>query len=77
MALLSRDDLEQHDTEGIDVGTFGKRVGGELFSDAMGKDGTYEGIYVGMIDHNVTLIARALGGDAPREGFSGRLAMMK
>lgn len=49
-------------------------VGGELFSDAMGKPGTYEGTYVGMIDHNVTTIARALGADAPSKGFKGQLA---
>ncbi len=42
-------------------------IGGELFSDAMGEPGTYEGTYIGMIDHNVTTIARALGGVA--EGF--------
>lgn len=49
-------------------------VGGELFSDAMGGPGTYEGTYVGMIDHNVTTIVRALGGEAPERGFQGRLA---
>lgn len=49
-------------------------VGGELFSDAMGAEGTYEGTYIGMLDHNVTLVARALGGDAPERGFNGRLA---
>ena len=48
-------------------------VGGELFSDAMGRDGTYEGTYLGMIDHNVTLITRALGGKAPTDGRLGRL----
>jgi manganese/zinc/iron transport system substrate-binding protein len=48
-------------------------IGGELFSDAMGDDGTYEGSYIGMIDHNVTTVARALGGDAPERGMSGRL----
>ena len=31
----------------------------------MGAPGTYEGTYVGMIDHNVTTITRALGGEAP------------
>lgn len=50
-------------------------IGAELFSDAMGKPGTYEGTYVGMIDHNVTAIARALGGTAPEKGMSGRLAL--
>jgi len=49
-------------------------IGGELFSDAMGAAGTYEGTYVGMIDHNVTTIARALGGEAPAGGMQGRLA---
>lgn len=48
-------------------------VGGELFSDAMGQPGTYEGTYVGMLDHNVTTVARALGGAAPEGGFQGRL----
>ena len=49
------------------------RIGGELYSDAMGPPGTYEGTYIGMIDHNVTTIARALGGNAERGGFNGRL----
>jgi manganese/zinc/iron transport system substrate-binding protein len=49
-------------------------IGGELFSDAMGASGTYEGTYIGMIDHNVTTIARALGGDAPEGGMQGRLS---
>ena len=49
------------------------RIGGELFSDAMGAVGTYEGTYVGMIDHNVTTITRALGGEAPKGGMQGKL----
>ena len=48
-------------------------VGGELYSAAMGSAGTYEGTYIGMIDHNVTTIVRALGGEAPEGGMSGRL----
>ena len=44
-------------------------VGGELFSDAMGERGTPAGTYVGMIDHNVSTIARGLGGSAPEGGF--------
>ena len=50
------------------------RIGGSLFSDAMGAEGTYEGSYVGMIDHNVTVITRALGGDAPEKGMKGKLS---
>lgn len=50
-------------------------IGGELFSDAMGAGGSYEGTYIGMIDHNATIIARALGGDAPIRGMQGKLAI--
>lgn len=50
-------------------------IGGQLFSDAMGAPGTYEGTYVGMIDHNATTISRALGGTAPEGGFFGKLGM--
>jgi manganese/zinc/iron transport system substrate-binding protein len=49
-------------------------IGGELFSDAMGAAGTYEGTYIGMLDHNITLITRALGGQAPAKGMQGKLA---
>jgi len=49
-------------------------VGGQLFSDAMGAAGTYEGSYIGMIDHNVTTITRSLGGEAPQGGMNGKLA---
>ena len=49
-------------------------VGGELFSDAMGAEGTYEGTYVGMVDHNATVIAGALGVAVDPRGMSGRLA---
>ena len=56
-------------------------VGGKLFSDAMGTPGTYEGTYVGMIDHNASTIARALGGEvvrAPRGlGGQGRFAVVR
>lgn len=48
-------------------------IGGRIFSDAMGPAGTYEGTYIGMIDHNVTVIARALGGEAPETGLNGKL----
>ena len=49
------------------------RIGGELFSDAMGRSGSYEGTYIGMIDHNITTIVRALGGTAPEKGLHGKL----
>jgi manganese/zinc/iron transport system substrate-binding protein len=49
------------------------KIGGELFSDAMGQPGTYEGTYIGMLDHNITTVATALGGDAPAGGMQGKL----
>ncbi len=45
------------------------KIGGSLYSDAMGDSGTWSGTYLGMIDHNVTTIARALGGEAPQGGW--------
>ena len=48
-------------------------IGGELFSDAMGEPGTYEGTFMGMIDHNATVISRALGGEAPADGMQNLL----
>lgn len=51
------------------------RVGGELFSDAMGLEGTYQGTYIGMVDHNLTTIVRALGGTAPERGLNGKLSV--
>lgn len=49
-------------------------VAGSLYSDAMGPTAAYEGTYIGMIDHNVTTITRALGGAAPERGLHGKLA---
>jgi manganese/zinc/iron transport system substrate-binding protein len=58
------------------AGARGQRValGGTLFADSMGRPGTYEGTYEGMLDHNFTTIARALGGTVPARGLNGRLA---
>lgn len=49
-------------------------IGGELFSDAMGPDGTYESTYIGMLDHNITTITAALGGTIPSRGMDGKLS---
>ena len=49
------------------------KIGGELFSDAMGPAGTYQGTYIGMMDHNITTIVNALGGSAPEDGFQNKL----
>lgn len=50
------------------------RIGGQLYSDAMGEPGTYEGTYIGMLDHNITRVTRALGGEAPVGGMQGKLS---
>lgn len=50
------------------------RIAGELYSDACGPDGTYEGTYAGMMDHNITLIAQALGGSVSPQGYRDRPA---
>lgn len=49
------------------------KIGAELYSDAMGPTGTYEGTYPGMMDANATRIVRALGGTAPETGLYGKL----
>ena len=63
--------------EGAQARRHGVKIGGELFSDALGDAGTYEGTYVGMVDHNVTTVTRALGGEAPARGMQGKLAAPK
>ncbi len=46
------------------------QIAGKLYSDAMGNAGTYEGTYIGMMDHNLSTIARALGcTEVPEGGF--------
>ncbi|MEX1000344.1 MAG: zinc ABC transporter substrate-binding protein, partial [Thermodesulfobacteriota bacterium] len=40
---------------------FNVKIGGELFSDAMGNPGTPEGNYIGMVRHNINTIVDALG----------------
>ncbi|MEO1550095.1 MAG: zinc ABC transporter substrate-binding protein [Pseudomonadota bacterium] len=59
--------------EGAAARGHGVVIGGALYSDAMGPDGTYEGTYLGMIDHNATVIAGALGGEVPTKGRLGQL----
>ncbi|HSJ13766.1 MAG TPA: zinc ABC transporter substrate-binding protein [Longimicrobiales bacterium] len=53
---------------------FQVRIGGSLFSDAMGDGGTPEGTYVGMVRHNVNTIVDALSAPvvAERRAERGR-----
>jgi manganese/zinc/iron transport system substrate-binding protein len=44
------------------------RLGGELFSDAMGVAGTVEGTYPGMVRHNIDTVVAALAGDSANNG---------
>jgi manganese/zinc/iron transport system substrate-binding protein len=46
--------------EGCDARGHRVVVGGELFSDAMGRIGTPEGTYIGMVRHNIDTIIKAL-----------------
>lgn len=47
--------IEGAKKQGLDI-----KLGGELFSDAMGEEGTPEGTYIGMYRHNVETIYKAL-----------------
>ncbi|SFE79560.1 metal ABC transporter solute-binding protein, Zn/Mn family [Alteribacillus iranensis] len=49
--------IEGAASKGLDV-----ELGGELYSDAMGEEGTEEGTYIGMYRHNVNTIYEALSG---------------
>ncbi|PID81752.1 manganese transporter [bacterium DOLZORAL124_64_63] len=46
--------------EAVKARGFAVSVGGELYSDAMGDEGTPEGTYAGMLRHNIETIAAAL-----------------
>ncbi len=45
------------------------KIGDSLYSDSMGNRGTYQGTYIGMIDHNISTITKFLGGDVPDTGI--------
>jgi manganese/zinc/iron transport system substrate-binding protein len=51
--------------EAVRARGFEVRIGGELFSDAMGNPGTPEGTYPGMVRHNIDTITAALLGPEP------------
>ena len=53
-------------SKGFDV-----EIGGELFSDAMGNEGTPEGTYIGMVRHNIDTIVTALIGEASASSMVG------
>ena len=51
--------------EAVGARGFRVKIGGSLFSDAMGDPGTPEGTYIGMVRHNVDVIVSALAGARP------------
>ena len=53
-------------SKGFDV-----EIGGELFSDAMGDEGTPEGTYIGMVRHNIDTIVAALVGETSTSSMVG------
>jgi manganese/zinc/iron transport system substrate-binding protein len=63
--------------EGAKARGFNVQIGGELFSDGMGQESTYEGTYQGMIDHNITVIGHALSAKTPQKGLFGKLNSTK
>ena len=46
--------------EAVAAQNYDVRIGGSLFSDAMGNPGTEEGTYIGMVRHNIDTIVGAL-----------------
>ncbi|MDX2309071.1 MAG: zinc ABC transporter substrate-binding protein [Hyphomicrobium sp.] len=78
-AIFGESTISTRSVEALVAGAKSKghdvKIAGSLFSDAMGPPGTYEGTYIGMIDHNATTIATALGGKTPAKGLNDRLAM--
>ncbi len=79
-AIFIESSVPQRSVQAIQEGVRKKggdiALGGSLFSDAMGATGTYEGTYIGMLDHNATLIVYALGGTAPAKGFQKKLTLI-
>ena len=53
-------------SKGFDV-----KIGGQLFSDAMGNEGTPEGTYIGMVRHNIDTIVTALIGETSPNSMVG------
>jgi manganese/zinc/iron transport system substrate-binding protein len=66
-AIFVESSVPQRNVEAVQAAVeaqgFEVRIGGSLFSDAMGTEGTPEGTYVGMVRHNIDTIVTALTGD--------------
>ena len=66
-AIFVESSVPQRNVEAVQAAVqaqgFDVKIGGSLFSDAMGTEGTPEGTYVGMVRHNIDTIVEALAGD--------------
>lgn len=66
-AIFVESSVPQRNIEAVQAAVqaqgFDVSIGGSLFSDAMGSEGTPEGTYVGMVRHNIDTIVDALAGD--------------
>jgi manganese/zinc/iron transport system substrate-binding protein len=66
-AIFVESSVPQRNVEAVQAAVqaqgFEVKIGGSLFSDAMGSEGTPEGTYIGMVRHNIDTIVTALTGD--------------
>ena len=66
-AVFVESSVPQRNVEAVQAAVqaqgFDVKIGGSLFSDAMGNEGTPEGTYTGMVRHNIDTIVEALTGD--------------
>lgn len=66
-AIFVESSVPQRNVEAVQAAVQAKgfevKIGGSLFSDAMGSEGTPEGTYVGMVRHNIDTIVTALTGE--------------
>jgi manganese/zinc/iron transport system substrate-binding protein len=66
-AVFVESSVPQRNVEAVQAAVqargFDVRIGGSLYSDAMGTEGTPEGTYIGMVKHNIDTIVDALAGD--------------
>lgn len=65
-AIFVESSVPQRNVEAVQAAVraqgFEVKIGGSLFSDAMGTEGTPEGTYIGMVRHNIDTIVTALTG---------------
>jgi manganese/zinc/iron transport system substrate-binding protein len=66
-AIFVESSVPQRNVEAVQAAVqaqgFDVQIGGSLFSDAMGTEGTPEGTYIGMVRHNIDTIVKALAGE--------------